>query len=181
MVMENYTDTLFKFFVNQSFIVSYVIPIILSPIIASTVFTQLSSSKRNKTVILTQKLEELYLLIEKARFQLFERVEVLKNNPEKEAKNIDVNTLHSIDSVDRLSMYTYLYFPLLAKSCDRLKKANTEVNSLILKYLKGESISDTGRDVVVNYINCINKINQEIIDNKPLLVKENILPKKYKI
>ena len=54
--MENSTNVLSDFLANQSFLVSYVVPIIVSPIMASSVFTQLSSSKRGRTKNLTKKL-----------------------------------------------------------------------------------------------------------------------------
>ena len=61
--------------------------------------------KKNKTEKLTQKLEELYLLVEKARIQLFDRLEILRNNPTKMIDEIDINTLHGLDSIDKAYMY----------------------------------------------------------------------------
>ena len=75
-------------------------------------------------------------------------------------------------------MYINLYFPLLLQTGDRLLNSNREMNSLILSYSKGESIADKN-EVINQYVKYLENIKQEIIDNKAILTKDNLIPKKY--
>lgn len=161
---------------------------VLTAIVALLValLTQWTLGRRARTELLTNKLEELYLALNEVSAHNLQRVEealplVTATPFTKPAISGSSAQRQGLDLQKRIVMLVRLYFPRLAASHQEMFRRNSRVNSLIYAAEHGPplseeqllSLSGAYRDAVV-------AMEEEIIRNRRILVKDHLLPLWYR-
>lgn len=165
---------------------------ILTAVLAATVavlvavFTQWILGRRARTELLTEKLEELYLALNEVSAHSVKRVEEAIplisatpfNKPNIAGSSV---TRHGLDLHKKIVMLVRLYFPKLSAAHQVMFRCNGEVNRLISEAEVGPPLledrlvmlSGACRDATV-------AMEEELIQNRRVLVKDHLLPMRYK-
>lgn len=147
--------------------------------------TQWILGRRARTELLTKKLEELYLALNEVSAHNVKRVE--------EALPLTLATPFSKPkisggSVERLGldlnkkivMLVRLYFPQLSTAHQEVFRFNSEVNMLIYEAETGPPLSeDKFIALCVVYRDAVVAMEEEMIKNRRVLVKDFLLPRRY--
>ena len=168
---------------------SSIVSAIIAAAIAIMVFTltQYLTAKRSRTQFLLPKLEELYLLVNDVAKNNARVYKLLKFSLEgdpvalKEVETTDEIELYGHEKAKQIIMYIRLYFPHLATVHQQLFAAQRDLNNLL--YLISTSTPPNINDVVNasgQVSNYLRLMEQEIIDNRDILLKERILRGKYR-
>jgi hypothetical protein len=151
-----------------------------------TVLTQWVLGRRARTDLLTKKLEELYLALNEASAHNVERfhaaVPLTSPNPFDKVKvsTSSVNAM-GLDLHKKIIMYVRLYFPKLSAAHQAVFAANQEVNNLIYEAETGPPIPEERLLLASgHYGDTLQAMEAEIISNRSCLVRETILPRRYK-
>jgi len=144
------------------------------------VLSQWVLSRRNRKEFLTNKLEELYLLINQLGEHNWERYELLVKLAVGETKYDESNAketrrISGLFSNRKIVMLIRLYFPKLTST----HQAFSQVNSSIDFYLYNGMDSNV-EVVLFEFEERLRSLEEEIIQNKDILVKSNLLPRIYK-
>jgi len=163
------------------------LPAIISALIAILIFfvSQWFLARKTAIELKTKKLEELYLALNELSVQhvvRFERVRAIANGDRtylddpKHAVTLYLNDLNK-----QIIMFVRLYFPKLAKSHQALFRANQKVNDFIFQVMQTESVdSEVMIKSFLDFGGYIGAMESELIDNRKLLVGENVFPRLYK-
>lgn len=132
----------------------------------------------------TKKLEKLYLAVNKLsslHAVRFEKVRAISNG---DSSYLDdpkhIVKLYLTDINKHLIMYIRLYFPELEKTHISLFHANREVSDKIYALVeRGEIEQEDFIETFIEFGDHLRDFECEIIENRKVLVGENILPMKY--
>jgi hypothetical protein len=151
-----------------------------------TFITQWILGRRARTDLLTKKLEELYLVLNEVSAHNVNRVEAalpLATATPFEKTNITGSSIErqALDHHKKIVMLVRLYFPPLSKAHQEIFHRNSDVNMLIYEAEVGPplsehkllSLSGLYRDALV-------AMENEIILNRRILVRDHIVPMRYK-
>jgi hypothetical protein len=150
------------------------------------VLSQWALSRRNRKDFLTNKLEELYLLVNEIGEHNVERFELLVKLSNGKRKFDDTNSeetvrIYGLDINKKIVMLIRLYFPKLALTHQKTFQANRNINQLIFNLNNGDKTDSAEIDNVLSeFINLLKQFEDEIIQNKDILIKSSILPQIYK-
>ena len=149
------------------------------------VLTQWILGRRARTELLTSKLEELYLLLNQTSSENVERYERLivhlyRVNKETTPLPLDRST-YSLDLHKKIIMYVQLYFPHLKPAHIRMFQSNHAVSNLLHSAASGEHpTEDEIRSAFGDYGDCLRNMEDEIIQNRAILVRDTMWPRHYK-
>lgn len=161
---------------------------VLAAVVALLValLTQWTLGRRARTELLTKKLEELYLALNEVSAHNLERVEealpLVTTTPfTRPAISGSSVQRQGLDLHKKIVMLVRLYFPRLAAAHQEVFRRNSSVNGLIYEAQQGPplseeqllSLSGAYRDAVV-------AMEEEIIRNRRILVKDYLLPVWYR-
>ena len=150
------------------------------------VLTQWVLGRRARTELLTKKLEELYLVLNEISSHNLKRVEEALplatatpfNKPKITGGSVE---RQGLDLHKKIIMMVRLYFPKLAKVHQAVFRRNSEVNMLIYEAEMGPPLSDAQLLKLSGaYRDAFVAMEEELIENRRILVKDHILPLRYK-
>ena len=150
------------------------------------VLTQWVLGRRARTELLTKKLEELYLVLNDISAHNVNRVEQALplasatpfNKPKITGSSVE---RQGLDLHKKIVMLVRLYFPKLAKSHQAVFKSNSAVNKLIYDAESGPPMSDALLLALSGaYSDAFVAMEEEIIENRRVLVNDYILPVRFK-
>lgn len=150
------------------------------------VFTQWFLGRRARTELLTQKLEELYLALNEVSAHSVNRVEEAiplitatpMNKPNITGSAV---TRHGLDLHKKIVMLVRLYFPKLSAAHQAMFRCNSEVNMLISEAEVGPPLLEDRLVMLsVAYRDATVAMEEELIRNRTLLVRDHLLPVRYK-
>lgn len=149
------------------------------------ILTQWTLGRRARTELLTKKLEELYLALNEVSAHNVKRVEEALplvtatpfTKPIIAGGSIE---RQGLDLHKKIVMLVRLYFPKLSAAHQEVFHRNSSVNSLIYHAENGPPLSEDNllrlsgayRDAVV-------AMEEEVIRNRRVLVKDYLLPRRY--
>ena len=160
---------------------------IISAFVAIMLFfvSQWFLSRRNSVELRTTKLEDLYLSINDLSNQhaiRFEKIRAISNGDRSyldDPEHILKLYLHDINK--SILMFVRLYFPQLTETHQALFRANSQISQAIFEIIEEKEIdSEAFILLFVSFGDHLRAIEEEIIENRKVLVGENILPMKYK-
>ena len=149
------------------------------------VVSQWALSRRNRKEFLTNKLEELYLLINQVGEHNVERFELLVKLASGECNfenttRAEAMKTYGLDIHKKIVMLIRLYFPKLSKSHQELFIANQKINTIIYKLAKGGETNDSEcNNAMSKFAARLNSFEEEIIQNMNILLESHVLPQKY--
>lgn len=169
------------------FLDTKLLPALISAFIAIFLFfvSQWFLSRRNSIELRIKKLEELYLAVNELSDQhaiRFEKIRTISNGDRSylnDPEHIVKLYLHDINK--KIIMFVRLYFPELAETHQALFHANREITNQIYNLLESNKVEQ--EEFIATFVSLgdfIRNLEGEIIENKKLLVGQNILPMKYK-
>jgi len=165
-------------------ILTAVLAALVAVLVASV--TQWALGRRARTDLLTKKLEELYLALNDVSAHGVKRVE--EAFPLISAMPFTKPTIsggsverQGLDLHKKIVMLVRLYFPKLSAAHQEVFRCNSRVNLFIFEAENGPplsekrliSLSGAYRDAVV-------AMEEEIIRNRRVLVKDHLLPARYR-
>ena len=150
------------------------------------VLTQWVLGRRSRTELLTKKLEELYLVLNEISAHNLKRVEEALplatatpfNRPKITGGSVE---RQGLDLHKKVIMLVRLYFPKLATAHQAVFRWNSAVNMLIYEAETGPRLSDARLlELSGAYRDASVAMEEELIENRRILVKDHILPVRYK-
>lgn len=150
------------------------------------ILTQWVLGRRARTELLTKKLEELYLVLNEISAHNLRRVEealpLATATPFNKPKiSGGSNERQGLDLHKKVVMLVRLYFPKLAKAHQAVFQRNSAVNMLIYEAETGPPLSDARLlELSGAYRDAFVAMEEEIIENKRLLVKDHFFLARYK-
>lgn len=166
---------------------SSILSAIISAIVAVTIFfiSQWILSRRSTVELRTKKLEELYLSLNELSNSHAVRFEIIRNISGGKRDILDdpehTHKIYLLDINKKILMYVRLYFPELKDTHIELFHGNRLIIEKIYELLEeGKIEQEEFIQVFVNFGNYIKRMEEEIITNRNTLIKDNILPEKYK-
>lgn len=168
-------------------IITQLSPAIISAAVAIIVFalSHWATSRRERIEHLIQKLEELYLLLNKAGEDNLERYNIIRNNAGIPnmlvAKLLKLDDMYGLKLQKKIIMYVRLYFPQLSIIHAKLFFQQDKLNTIITNIINENSLSLIDTNKVTDLIGKhLKTMEQEIIDNQALLVGKKVIFKKFK-
>lgn len=162
---------------------------VIAASVALVVFTvtQMIARKREATQLLLPKLEQVYLLLNElsehnARmFKLYHFALEGDVAAQKTLNELDDPTYYGLDRAKKIVMHIRLYFPALSKVHQMLFAAERQLNMLRFQVQSAET-PDVEALLMAggNVGHFLRLMEQEIIDNRDVLLKANWLPRRYK-
>ena len=150
------------------------------------VLTQWILGRRARTELLTSKLEELYLLLNQASSENVDRYEKLVVHlyraPDETKSLPPDRSTYSLDLHKKIIMYVQLYFPPLKRAHVRMFQSNSSITDIL--YRAGTGGKPTESEIHAafgSYGDCLRNVEDEIIQNRAILVKDAVLPHRYKV
>ncbi len=148
--------------------------------------TQWILGRRARTEILTSKLEELYLLLNQASSENVDRYEKLVVHLYRvpgDTKSLPLDrSTYSLDLHKKIIMYVQLYFPPLKRAHVRMFQSNSAITHILYRAGTGEEPTESEIHAAFgSYGDCLRNMEDEIIQNRAILVKDTLLPRRYKI
>lgn len=170
-----------------------IMPALTSALIAAAVavfvlaVSQYLIFKKGRTDFLTPKLEQLYLLINEVsehnvtQFRL--HFDVLNGNAVARQKLAEMDDLdvYGQRRAKKIIMYVRLYFPKLSGAHQRVFSAERQLS--ILKHgIAALAAPDLDAFIAASgeVGHCLKLMEQELIDNRDLLLRANVLPRLYR-
>jgi hypothetical protein len=165
---------------------------ILTAVLAATVavlvaaLTQWILGRRARTELLTKKLEELYLALNEVSAHNLKRVEEALplaaaspfNKPKISGGSVE---RQGLDLHKKIVMLVRLYFPALSTTHQAVFRHNSAVNTLIYNAESGPPLSEEQLlQLSGAYRDAFVAMEEEIILNRRLLVRDHLLPVRYK-
>jgi hypothetical protein len=150
------------------------------------VLTQWVLGRRALTELLTKKLEELYLVLNEISAHNLKRVEEafpLATATPFNKRKISGGSVErqGLDLHKKVVMLVRLYFPKLATAHQAVLRHNSEVNMLIYEAESGPPLSDAHLlELSGAYRDALVAMEEELIENRRILVQDHILPGRYK-
>ncbi len=150
------------------------------------VLTQWVLGQRARPELLTQKLEELYLVLNDASAHNVSRVEAaLPLATATPFNKVRVSgstvTQQGLDLQKKLVMYVRLYFPKLTATHQAVFAANHAVNALIHEAENGPALEHQKLLLAARrYGEALSAMEGEVINNRAQLVCVNILPRRHR-
>lgn len=150
------------------------------------VLTQWTLGRRARTELLTKKLEELYLALNDVSAHNLQRVEealpLVSATPfTKPAIAGGSVERQGLDLHKKIVMLVRLYFPRLSAAHQEVFRCNSSVNWLIYEAEHGPPLSE---DQLLSrsgaYRDAVVAMEEEIIQNRRVLVKDYLLPMRYR-
>lgn len=176
------------FFANPSAAAS-IASAVIAAAVALLVFTitQMITRKREATQLLLPKLEQLYLLLndlseQNARMSKLYYLAV-EGDAEARRKLNETDDLvsYGLDRAKKIIMYIRLYFPNLSKIHQLLFAAEHQLNAL--RFEAGSANPPKQMDLLLaagRVGHFLRLMEEEIIDNRDVLVKSNSFPRRYR-
>ncbi|MBK6744072.1 MAG: hypothetical protein IPG66_14320 [Hydrogenophilales bacterium] len=150
------------------------------------VLTQWILSRRSRTELLTKKLEELYLVLNEVSahsVKRFEEALPLVSATPFTKPSITGGSVerHGLDLHKKIVMYVRLYFPKLFAAHQEVFRCNSSLNMLIYEAETGPPLSEE-RLVSLSgaYRDAVAAMEEELIRNRSILVKDYLLPVRYR-
>lgn len=149
--------------------------------------TQMIARRRDATQLLLPKLEQLYLLLNElsehnARmFKLYHLAMEGDIEAQKTLNGLDDLTHYGLDRGKKIVMYVRLYFPVLARIHQMLFAAERELN--VLRYKVRSDDPPHVEDLLMaggKVGHFLRLMEQEITDNRDVLLKANWFPTRYR-
>jgi len=161
---------------------------VLAAVVALIVaaLTQWTLGRRARTELLTKKLEELYLTLNEVSAHNVKRSEEALplttatpfNKPKISGGSVE---RHGLDLHKKIVMLVRLYFPKLAAAHQVVFRFNGNVNMLIYEAETGPPLSEERFvKAVGEYRDAAVAMEEEIIQNRRVLVKDHLIPVRYK-
>jgi hypothetical protein len=150
------------------------------------VLTQWILGRRARTELLTKKLEELYLALNEVAAHNVKRVEEALplasalpfTEPKLPGSSVE---RHAHDLHKRIVMLVRLYFPKLSEAHQAVFRHNSTVNMLIYEAETGAPLSEERLLVLSGaYRDAVVAMEQELIQNRRVLVRDHLFPVRYK-
>jgi len=165
-----------------------VLTAILAALVALLVaiLTQWVLGRRARTELLTKKLEELYLTLNEISAHNVKRVEEALplasatpfNKPKITGGSVE---RQGLDLHKKTVMLVRLYFPKLAAAHQAVFRCNNKVNILIYEAETGPPLSeDRLLELSGAYRDAVVAMEEELIGNRRILVKDYLLPVRYR-
>ena len=151
-----------------------------------TVLTQWILGRRARTELLTKKLEDLYLVLNEVSAHSVKRVEEAIpltsatpfNKPKITGGSVE---RQGLDLHKKIVMLVRLYFPKLSASHQAVFRCNSNVNMLIYEAETGPPLSEERFfKMVGSYRDAVVAMEEELIQNRRILVKDYLFPIRYK-
>lgn len=150
------------------------------------VLTQWILGRRARTELLTKKLEELYLALNDVSAHSVKRVE--ETLPLISATPFTKPTItggsverQGLDLHKKIVMLVRLYFPQLSAAHQDVFRCNSNVNMLIYEAETGPPLSEDRLFALSGaYRDAVVAIEEELIRNRRVLVKDYLLPVRYR-
>ena len=148
--------------------------------------TQWVLGRRARTELLTKKLEELYLTLNEVSAHNVRRTEealpLTTASPFSKPKITGGSVeRQGLDLHKKIVMLVRLYFPKLSVAHQAVFRCNSNVNMLIYEAETGPPLSeDNFVKVVGAYRDAVVAMEEELIKNRRILVKDYLLPVRYK-
>ena len=148
--------------------------------------TQWVLGRRARTELLTKKLEELYLTLNEVSAHNVKRVEEALpltsatpfNKPKITGGSVE---RQGLDLHKKIVMLVRLYFPKLSVAHQTVFRFNSKVNMLIYEAETGPPLSEEiFVKVVGSYRDAVVAMEEELIQNRRVLVQDYLLPVRYK-
>ncbi len=148
--------------------------------------TQWILGRRTRTELLTKKLEELYLALNEVSAHNVKRVEEALpltsatpfSKPKISGGSVEQQGL---DLHKKIVMLVRLYFPQLSAAHQEVFRFNSGVNMLIYEAETGPPLSEDKFIALCGaYRDAVVAMEEEIIKNRGVLVRDFILPRMYK-
>ncbi|KQP12064.1 hypothetical protein [Pseudorhodoferax sp. Leaf265] len=153
--------------------------------LAVVVLTQWILNRRQRAELLAKKLEEIYVLLNQAASDNIQRYQAifakLRNGAETSPAGLEPSAYH-LDLHKKIVMYVRLYFPLLGPAHQHMFRCNNRISWIVHRLASGEQVEQ--KDVLEAfgaYGDSLRNLEQEIIDNKSLLVGDRAWPRRYKV
>ena len=151
-----------------------------------TFFTQWILGRRARTELLTSKLEELYLLINQASSENVDRYEQLVVHLDRapsETKSLPLDrSTYSLDLHKKIVMYVQLYFSHLRPAHIRVFRSNSAITHILYRAGTGEKPTEAEiHSAFASYGDCLRNMEDEIMQNRAILVKDAVLPRRYRV
>ena len=165
-----------------------IVTAVLAAVVALSVavLTQWTLGRRARTELLTKKLEELYLALNEVsahNLKRFEEARPLASATPFTKPSIAGSSVErqGLDLHKRIVMLVRLYFPKLSAAHQEVFRRNSSVNALIYEAEHGPRLSED-RLVALSgaYRDAVVAMEEEIIRNRRVLVKDYLLPLRYK-
>lgn len=170
-----------------------IMPALTSALIAAAVavfvmaVSQYLIFKKGRTDFLTAKLEQLYLLTNEVsehnvtQFRL--HFDALNGNAAARQKLADMDDLdvYGQRRAKKIIMYVRLYFPKLSRAHQRVFSAERQLN--ILQHgIAAMAVPDPEAFIAASgeVGHCLKLMEQELIDNRDLLLHANVFPRLYR-
>lgn len=148
--------------------------------------TQWILGRRARTELLTDKLEELYLALNQVSTHSVKRVEealpLISATPfTKPIITGSSNERQGLELHKKIVMLVRLYFPKMSKSHQEVFQRNHCVNILIFEAENGSPLSEMRLLTLSGaYRDAVVAMEEELIQNRRVLVKDYILPTRYR-
>lgn len=165
-----------------------IVTAVLAAVIALLValLTQWILGRRARTELLTKKLEELYLALNDVSAHNVKRVEealpLTSASPFSKPK-ISGGSVErqGLDLHKKIVMLVRLYFPQLSAAHQEVFRFNSGVNMLIYEAETGPPLSEDEFITLCGaYRDAVVAMEEEIIKNRRVLVKDFLLPRRYR-
>jgi len=165
---------------------------ILTTVLAAAVavlvaaLTQWILGRRARTELLTKKLEELYLTLNEISAHNLKRVEEALplaaatpfNKPLISGGSVE---RQGLDLHKKVVMLVRLYFPALSTTHQNVFRRNSAVNDLIYQAEAGPRLSEEHLlQLSGSYRDAFVAMEEEIIQNRSILVNDHLLPGRYR-
>lgn len=166
-----------------------VVTAVLAAVVALFValLTQWILGRRARTELLTKKLEELYLALNDISAHNVKRVEealpLISGTPFSKPK-ISGGSVEQqgLDLQKKIVMLVRLYFPQLSAAHQKVFRFNSRINMLIYEAETGPPLSEEEFVALCGaYRDAVVAMEEEIITNRRVLVKDLLLPRMYKL
>tara|TARA_R110001583_G_scaffold194973_1_gene368042 strand:- start:74 stop:655 length:582 start_codon:yes stop_codon:yes gene_type:complete len=165
---------------------------VVTAVLAATIavfvalLTQWILGRRARTELLTKKLEELYLSLNDVSAHNVKRAEAVlpyvKTGVPRQLQSEESSVeKQALDLHKKILMQVRLYFPKLSIAHQNVFRRNREVNDLIHRLESGVGSSEeTLIRLSGAYGDALRQMEQEIITNKSILVRDGLLPRIYR-
>lgn len=165
-------------------IVTAVLAAVVAVLVA--ILTQWILGRRARTELLTKKLEELYLALNEVSAHTVKRVE--EALPLLSAMPCTKPTItgssverHGLDLHKKIVMLVRLYFSQLSAVHQEVFRRNSSVNTLIFEAENAPPLSEERLFALSGaYRDAVVAMEEEIILNRRVLVKDHLLPVRYR-
>jgi hypothetical protein len=146
--------------------------------------TQWILGRRARTELLTKKLEELYLSLNDVLAHNLKRVEgalpLFSGSTTTTDLSRNSSERQGLDLHKKIIMYVRLYFPKLSASHQNIFHRNSAINMLIYSIESGiKHEAEELLELSYSYRDAVVAMEEEIINNRNILVKDQLFFRKY--